>query len=107
MQRPPLHPVAMIARFFAGIVGIAIGALQGLFWWLVSALRCDEGCDEYSSSWHQNPDAWQWSALGLLGAGCFALCVAFAISLATPRPRVSAALLAAAALVGTVPWILS
>jgi hypothetical protein len=70
-------------------------------------LTCDEGCDDRSRLWRDNPDAWQWSALAWLGAGCFALCVAFAVSLAGRRPRLSGALLAAAFLVGIAPWILS
>jgi hypothetical protein len=40
-----------------------------------------------------------------LGAAGFVLCVAFAASLATRRPWLSAVLLAAAALTGIAPWI--
>jgi len=112
-ERPtPEHPRARAAlriagRILGGLAVVALGAVQGLFWLLVAGFTCDESCSDAPTTWHEDADAWQWSALGWLGAGCFALCVAFAISLATRRPRLSAALLAAAALVGIAPWILS
>jgi hypothetical protein len=93
-------------RAIGGLLAVAVGAAQGFLWWLASALTCDEGCDDRSHLWRDNPDAWQWSALAWLGAGCFALCVAFAVSLAARRPRLSGTLLTAAFLVGIAPWIL-
>jgi hypothetical protein len=94
------------SRHDGGLLAVAVGAAQGFLWWLASALTCDEGCDDRSHLWRDNPDAWQWSALAWLGAGCFALCVAFAVSLAARRPRLSGTLLTAAFLVGIAPWIL-
>jgi hypothetical protein len=105
--RPACRTALGIAgRVVAGLVVSAIGLVQGYLWLLVAGFACDESCDDRSTAWRDNPDAWQWSALGLLGAGCFVLCVAFAASLASRRPWLSAALLMAATLVGIAPWIL-
>jgi hypothetical protein len=106
-ERPPRRsPLDIAGRVVGGLVVTGLGLVQGLFWLLVAGFRCDESCDDAPTSWHGNADAWQWSALGWLGVGCFALCVAFAVSLSARRPHVSAALLAASALTGIAPWIL-
>ena len=94
---------AVIATAVAGVLVNAFGFFMA---WLLYGFRCDESCDDAPTSWHGDADAWQWSALGWLGLGCFALCAAFAVSLSARRPDVSAALLAAAALTGIAPWIL-
>jgi hypothetical protein len=106
-ERPTRRsPLNIAGRVVGGLVVTGLGLVQGLFWLLVAGFSCDESCDDTPTSWHGNADAWQWSALGLLDAGCFALCVAFAVSLCARRPRVSRALLAVAALTAIAPWIL-
>lgn len=106
-ERPPRRsPLNIAGRVLGGLLVTSLGLVQGFIWLIVAGFRCDESCDDEPASWHGDAEAWQWSALGWLGAGCFALCVAFALSLSARQPRVSAALLAAAALTGIAPWIL-
>jgi hypothetical protein len=73
-ERPPRRsPLNIAGRVLGGLVATGLGLVQGMFWLLVAGFRCDESCDDAPISWHGNADAWQWSALGWLGAGCFAL----------------------------------
>lgn len=49
----------------------AAASLFGTFVALIfAALTCDESCDDRSSAWRDNPDAWQWT--GQLGLAAFA-----------------------------------
>ena len=58
-----------------------------LFWgWFVWAMQCDEICRTDSSDWRYTRDAWQWSALGLLGLLAFVAGIAFFISIVRRNP---------------------
>jgi hypothetical protein len=106
-ERPPRRSALNIAgRVLGGLVVIGYGLLDGYLSLLAAGLQCDESCLDDSTTWHHTADAWQWSALGWLGAACFACCVAFAVSLAGRCPRVSAVLFAAAAVTAIAPWVL-
>jgi hypothetical protein len=111
-RRAPDHPrgraaLRIAGRILGGLVVAALGAVQGLFWLLIAGFTCDESCSDAPATWHEDADAWQWAALGWLGAACFALCVAFAVAFAVRRPGAAKALLGAAIAVGAVPWLLS
>jgi hypothetical protein len=106
-ERPPRRsPLDIAGRVVGGVVAIGLGLVQGFICLLAAGLRCDESCDDRSTSWHYIADAWQWSAIGWLGAAWFACCVAFALSLAGRRPRVSAVLFAAALATALAAWSL-
>src|SRR3954447_1814706 len=76
--------------------GATVLSLVGAFYALVfAALTCDESCDDRSSAWRDNPDAWQW--LGQFGLAAFAaLASIYALVAALRRRRVSHALIASA-----------
>src|SRR3954451_3160611 len=60
---PKRSPLAILLS-----VGATLLSLVGAFYALVfAALTCDESCDDRSSAWRDNPDAWQW--LGQFGLG--------------------------------------
>jgi hypothetical protein len=106
-ERPPgRSPLNIVGRVVGGLVVTGLGLVQGFICLLAAGLRCDESCEDTSTTWHSIADAWQWSAIGWLGAGCFACCVAFALSLAGRWPRVSAVLFAAALATALAAWSL-
>jgi hypothetical protein len=77
----------------------SIGALlYGLLAW---GMQCDEICDADSADWRTTSGAWQWSALGALGAVAFLAGILFVASVITRRPvRALSCLAAGAASVG-------
>ena len=104
-----------VMRVLTG-VGVALAAAaHGLFWLFISAWQCDESCaypDAHGhypadATWHQIPGAWEWSALGALGAIGFVLAVGFAIAFAARRPRLAPALAVAAAVAAIIPWFVA
>jgi hypothetical protein len=97
---------ASIRRIVVGLGVAALGTLNAYVVLLSSSFRCDESCSDAPTSWHENADAWQWPALGWLGAACFALCIAFAVTFAGRRPRAAVILFAGAFVAGVVPWLL-
>ena len=96
---------ASVGRILAGLSAVALGTLNACVMLFAASLRCDESCSDTPASWHENADAWQWPALGWLGATAFALSVAFAITFAGRWPRASATLLAGALAAGLIPWL--
>jgi hypothetical protein len=77
-----------------------------LLWGLLNAaMQCDEICDPESADWRYTRDAWQWDALGALGAATFAAGILFFGSIVSRRPRVALAwLLIGTAAVTTGLW---
>jgi hypothetical protein len=107
--------VSLALRLATGVAASLAAALHGFFWWFVSAWQCDESCDypdaaghyPADSTWHQIPGAWEWSALGLMGAAGFALAVAFAVALARRKGTAALVLGAAATGAALLPWVFS
>ncbi len=109
------HRLSTVARVLAG-VGVAVAAAaNGLLWLFVAAWQCDESCaypDAHGhypadATWHQIPGAWEWSALGAMGAIGFVLAVGFAIAFAARKPRLAPALAVATAVVAIAPWMVA
>ena len=107
--------LATFGRVVAG-VGVALaGAVHGLLWLFVAAWQCDESCDypdaqghyPADATWHQIPGAWEWTALGAMGALGFLLAVGFAIALVARRRTLAPALAVATAVVAIVPWMVA
>ena len=107
------HRLATVARVLTGVAVSLAAAAHGLFWLFISAWQCDESC-EYpdahgrypaDAGWHQVPGAWQWSALGWLGAIGFVVAVGFAIAFAARRHRLAPALAVATAVAAIAPWV--
>ena len=107
--------LSTVIRVLTG-VGVALAAAaHGLLWLFISAWQCDESCaypdahGNYPSdaTWHQIPGAWEWSALGAMGAIGFVLAVGFAIAFAARRPRLAPALAVAAAVAAITPWFVA
>jgi hypothetical protein len=67
------------------VVGLCRAALfiassaSALFWGFVAAMTCDESCGD-GNGWRQDPDAWQWPALGWMGAAGFLLTAGYLAS---------------------------
>ena len=87
----------------------------GSFWLFVSAWQCDESCaypdarGRYpaDATWHQIPGAWEWTALGAMGALGFLLAVGFAIALVARRRTLARALAVAGIVVAIAPWMVA
>lgn len=87
------------ARFFVllliGAVVIVVstgGALIGTLWGL--GLKCDESCGE-PPPWRDDPEAWQWTAIGWTSIGAAVVSIAFLVFLLSRRTTAAAATLAA------------
>ena len=82
-------------------VGLAVlsgwAALAGAVWGF--ALQCDDSCSSPALHWRDDPDAWQWSALGWTGIALFALALALLV-LVVARRRAAAPVFAAWAVTG-------
>jgi hypothetical protein len=109
------HRLSTVTRVLAG-VGVALAAAaNGLLWLFVAAWQCDESCaypdapGHYpaDATWHQIPGAWEWSALGAMGAISFVLAAGFAVAFAARKPRLAPALAAATAVVAIAPWMVA
>jgi len=90
----------VLALAIAAVSGFA--ALVGTLWGF--GLKCDDSCSSLPP-WRNDPDAWQWNALGWIGLGAFACSLIFLVAVAAGRRTiasvalVSLGLLAAAFLV--------
>jgi|SRR6476620_4194222 hypothetical protein len=107
------HRPATVARVLTGVAVSLAAAAHGLLWLFISAWQCDESC-EYpdahgrypaDAGWHQVPGAWEWSALGVLGAIGFVLAAGFAIAFAARRRRLAPVLAVATAVAAIAPWL--
>ena len=67
------------------------------------ALECDESCDDRSSLWMDDPDAWQWDAQFALAAAAVAAGLAGALLLFRREGRTGAWLFGAG-VVGCLAW---
>jgi hypothetical protein len=66
----PGRALAVGLACFTALAGAAILTLVA---WVVSGLRCDEGCVTPPANWRADRDAWQWDAIGVLGFAGLAL----------------------------------
>jgi hypothetical protein len=57
--------------------------LSGLF---AAAMQCDEICDADRADWRYTRGAWQWHAIGALGAAAFVAGILFFASVVSRRP---------------------
>jgi hypothetical protein len=74
------------AAIALALVPLAYGAVA-LFAGLLSAgMQCDEICRTDATDWRYTSGAWQWYAIGALGAITFAAGVLFLASVITRRP---------------------
>ncbi len=72
----------MVARVFGGLIYLAATGMWTLLMLLIGALRCDDSCSSSSTSWADDPQAWQYEVLPWLGlAGALLAILAFTISL--------------------------
>jgi hypothetical protein len=63
-------------------------ALVGALWGF--GLKCDDSCGGVTR-WRDNPDAWQWNALGTVGLVGFACAVALLVAVAARRRGLASA----------------
>ena len=85
----------------AVFVALELGSLLLLF---ISALTCDENCEDPAEVWSDDPDAWQWDAIAVcawvsLAAGAVSL-----FSLAYGRRRLAAYAFAVVVAAQAVAW---
>ena len=89
----------MIARAFSLLLALAVivatgfAALVGMLWGF--GLKCDDSCST-PPPWRDDPNSWQWDALGGSAVAAFALALLFGIGVAARRPVLASAALAAA-----------
>jgi hypothetical protein len=86
----------VLATGVAGISGL--GALLGMLWGF--GLKCDDSCGT-PPPWRENPSAWQWDALGIVGIAGFVCALGLLAAVALRRrPIALAALVSWALLAG-------
>ena len=61
-------------------------ALTGLVWGF--GLKCDDSCSE-PPPWRDDPNAWQWDALGVVALGGFACSLIFLVAVAAGRRTIA------------------
>jgi hypothetical protein len=81
-----LQRLGSLALSVGLVVVSAVGALAGVFWGF--GLRCDDSCGT-PPPWRDDPDAWQWEALGWVALGGFAFALVF-LTLVAARLRAAA-----------------
>jgi len=109
------HRLSTVVRVLTGVAVTLAAAVHGLLWLFVSAWQCDESCaypdarGRYpaDATWHQIPGAWEWTALGAMGALGFLLAVGFAIALVARRRTLARALAVAGIVVAIAPWMVA
>jgi hypothetical protein len=109
------HRLSTVVRVLAGVGVTLAAAAHGLLWLFVAVWQCDESCaypdarGRYpaDATWHQIPGAWEWTALGAMGALGFVLAVGFAIALVARRRTLAHALTVATAVVAIAPWMVA
>ena len=75
-----------IAALTLALAPLSYSAVALFYGWLTWGMQCDEICRTDSSDWRYTRDAWQWSALGLLGLLAFVAGIAFFISIVRRHP---------------------
>jgi hypothetical protein len=80
-------------RWLALLVTLVIVAISGCVAFVGTlygfGLKCDDLCSNTPDSWGEDPDAWQWRALGWSSAGAFGCALLFFAALIA-RQRVLA-----------------
>jgi MYXO-CTERM domain-containing protein len=66
--------LGLILAALALVVLSGWGALAGMLWGF--SLKCDDSCNNLGRSWRDDPDSWQWTALGWSSLALFALALA-------------------------------
>ena len=94
--------ILALALAFAIAAVSAGAAFSGAVWGF--GLRCDDSCRDPPREWRDDPDAWQWSALGWSGFAATGLAIVVLGALALRRRPIAAG--AAAAWVGASAWYL-
>lgn len=82
------------AVLLAAAIGIAsaFAALLGSFWGF--ALTCDDSCGT-PPPWRDDPEAWQWDALGAASLAAFAMALLFVVAIALRRRVIASGALVA------------
>ena len=83
------------------VAGGGVVALLGLYG---MGLTCDESCDPRSSSWRDDPDAWQWTAQGVMALTASTALVVTAGLLIAGRRRAAGGAFAVA-LLTALAWL--
>ena len=77
---------------------VAISCAFGVIGLLFTGLRCWESCEDPPEIWSDDPDSWQWDALGALGLATTAASIVFLVGVALGRRTLSWAALGATGL---------
>jgi hypothetical protein len=64
-----------VTRVFGALVYLAASGIWMILMGVVGALRCDDACSANSSSWSDDPHAWQYDVLPWLGVIGMALAI--------------------------------
>jgi hypothetical protein len=78
-----MRRVVAITLALPPLVYMGAALLSGLF---AAAMQCDEICDADSADWRYTRGAWQWQAIGALGAATFVAGILFFGSVVGRRP---------------------
>lgn len=77
---------------------VGISCAFGVIGLLFTGFRCWESCEDPPEVWSDDPDSWQWDALGALGLATTAASIVFLVGIALGRRALSLAALGATAL---------
>jgi hypothetical protein len=77
--------MARVARRLAAVLLaaaiVAASAIAALLGSVAASLKCDDSCSTLPG-WREDPDAWQWEALGTLSIGGFFCALLFLVAVA-------------------------
>lgn len=85
-----------LASILLAVAVVTLSVAYGLLGIVLAALTCDESCEDPPEVWQDDPGAWQWDALAILGLVAVAASLVFLVGIALKRRTLSWA-----ALVGT------
>lgn len=77
---------------------LGISCAFGVIGLLFTGFRCWDSCEDPPEVWSDDPDSWQWDALGALGLATTAASIVFLVGIAFGRRALSWAALGATAL---------